>query len=385
MVAFLRDLIRIPSPTCGEGPVVDRVEQEMRSLGLGDIIRHPVGHIVARLGSGRGRTILFDAHLDTVGPGDLSLWDNDPYEGKVEKGFVYGRGASDNKGAMAAMLYGVKMLLEAGVRLRGTLYIAGSVMEEDAEGLAATFLCRDLKPDAVILGEATELNVYRGQRGRMEIAVQTYGRSCHGSAPERGVNAIYLMNRIIDGIQALAPSLPTDPFLGKATVAVTAMEARSGSLNVIPDVATIYIDRRLTPGESEDTAVGQVEAIARTVVGTRPTRVWVPEYTAASYTGYVCRQRKYFPAWALPEDHELVQIAADSVERALGRRPAIGRWLFSTNGVGTMGVLGIPTVGFGPGSEDDAHTTDDKISIADLVAAARGYAQLACDLVGKED
>lgn len=378
LITFLRDLIRIPSLPGQEGAVVTRIAEEMRRVGFDQVWTDRVGNVVGRIGQG-GKRLLMESHIDTVGVGDPASWDYDPFEGKLEDGYIYGRGASDDKQGIAAMVYGVKLLLDAGVRLDGTLYVAGIVQEEDCDGHAAGVLCEELRPDAVIIGEATEMNIYRGHRGRMELKITVYGRSCHASAPERGINAVYEMDRVLQGIQALASRLKDDPFLGRGTIAVTRIESTSGSLNVVPDSCTIYIDRRLTVGEDEESSVAELEDVLRQA-GVRG-EVSVLQYDAPSHTGYRCVQKKYFPTWVLPEDHPLVQAGVQAVTRVCGRKPQIGRWTFSTDGVATMGRLGIPTIGFAAGSEVDAHTTQDRVKVDDLAIAAEVYAQMAVQVL----
>ncbi|MFQ6059486.1 MAG: YgeY family selenium metabolism-linked hydrolase, partial [Anaerolineae bacterium] len=341
-----------------------------------------MGSVVGRIGAGEGKKLLYNAHLDTVGIGDPSAWPRDPYGAVIEGGILYGRGACDMKGALAAMVYGGKLLLDAGVILKGDLYVAGVVQEEGCEGLAMRVLVEEegIRPDFVVLGEATNLQVSRGQRGRMEMRVTVRGRACHASAPERGENAIYPLARIALEIEGLNEKLAFDPFLGKGSIAATVIESTSGGVNVIPDSCTLYLDRRLTAGESEARAVAEVrEIVARHAPDAEVT---VLDYEATSYAGYPCRAKQYFPSWVLAEDHPLVQAASRAVKEALGYEPLIGKWAFSTDGAYTMGVASIPTVGFGPGEECFAHTVEDQVRIEDVVKAARVYAQLAVELLG---
>lgn len=380
MAKFLRDIIAIPSPSTQEAEVVERIKTEMQSLGFYYIYTDEIGNIVTDFGDKNGKCLLFDAHIDTVGVGDLKSWPFDPYVGKVENGFIYGRGAGDNKGAMVAMLYGAKLLMDMEIKLAGMLHVTGIVQEEDCDGFAAGLLCQRLKPDAVILGEATDLQIYRGHRGRVEFTVTTRGKSCHASAPQRGENAIYKMLPIVQGIESLNKSLSGETPPGKGTIAITQIESTSGSLNVVPDSCTITIDRRLTTGEDENLAIAQVEQIAQQTGVEIESRVL--QYQTESHTGYKCEKKKYFPTWLLPEEHELVRIGKQSVKQSLGYQPSIDCWDFSTDGVATMGELSIPTIGFGPGHERDAHTINDRVKIDDMVKAAAGYAQLAVNFLG---
>ena len=256
MVSFLRDIVEIPSPSCEEKEVAERTKSEMERLEYDEVKIDSFGNVLGRIGNGE-KIILYDSHMDTVGIGDPEAWAHDPYKGRVEDGIVYGRGTGDNKGGLASMVYG-GALAKKMVALDGvTLYVVGSAQEESSDGLAyKTIITEDgLRPDVVVLGECTGLKIYRGQRGRMEITVTTRGKSSHASAPDRGENAIYKMMNIIKGIERLNPNLRDDDFLGKGTVAVTKMEVDTPSLNAIPDKAVIYIDRRLTVGETKESAM----------------------------------------------------------------------------------------------------------------------------------
>jgi putative selenium metabolism hydrolase len=383
LIAFLQDLVRTPSLSTQEGAVAARAMDELRRLGLTDGHIDRIGNVVTRLGSGRPPILLYNAHMDIVGVGDPAAWQRDPFGAVIEDGVLYGRGASDTKAALAAMTYGAGLLRDAGVQLNGTLVLAFVVQEEPCEGLAMRTLVEDegLRPDWVVLGEPSNLRVARGHRGRVEIEVSVRGRSVHGSAPERGVNAIYQAVRVITGLEKLAGRLGDDSFLGRGSLAVTEITSLSGSRNVVPDRCTLIVDRRLTLGETEQHALAEVEQVIA-VAGVEAF-ARITDYVATSYTGYPCHARNVFPAWTTPEDHPLVQAAARAVEVALGFRPAIGRWDFSTDGAYTAGGAGIPTVGFGPGDERYPHTVDDQVRLDDVVKAAQVYAQLAVELLGE--
>ncbi len=381
LLSFFQDIVRIPSPSTKEREVVERVAEEMKRVGFAEVFIDEVGNVVGRVGSRGGKRLLYDAHTDTVGIGDPSAWSRDPYGAEIEEGLLYGRGAADNKGALAAMIYGAKSLIDADLDLAGGLYVVGTVQEEDCEGYAIGFLCRRVKPEAVVLGEPTNLQISRGQRGRIMLVVTTSGRSCHASAPEQGANAIYAMNRVVAGVVALNSELAQHPFLGPGSVAVTRIEGEGASLNVVPDTCKAYLDRRLTWGEDEELALAQVREIIQEEGVEAQVETMV--YEARSHTGYPCRRKKYFPAWLLEEEHPLAQMGARTVKKALGYEPQIIGWRFSTDGVATKGERGIPTIGFGPGQEAQAHSPDEQIPVADVVKAARVYAQLALDFLGR--
>ena len=235
MVRFLRDLIAIPAESSQEGPVIQRIKREMEHTGFDEIRIDKMGNILGRIGSGK-RIIMMDSHTDTVGVGDLKEWKWDPYQGKVEDGYVYGRGACDQRCGMASMVYGAKLMRDLGLAGDYTLWCVGSVQEEDCDGLAWLYILREdgIKPDCVLITEPTNLQVYRGQRGRMEIEVHLRGRSCHASAPERGDNPIYKMTTLLREIERLNTRLRDDKFLGKGTITVTQIRSLSPSLCAVP-------------------------------------------------------------------------------------------------------------------------------------------------------
>lgn len=371
VVRFLRDIIAIPSASTKEKEVVHRIAAEMRAAGLEDVHFDPIGNVMGRVGRGLV-TILYDSHIDTVGVGDPAAWSFDPFAGKLEDGVIYGRGASDNKAAIAAMVHGARILKEIGAGDAFTLWVAGVVEEEACDGWAVgeTIRTGHVRPDFVVLGEATNLDIYRGHRGRCEIKIVTKGVSCHASAPERGVNALYRMQRIIAGIEELNGRLKNDPFLGKGTVAATYIECKTGSLNAVPDECTLYVDRRMTVGETAESSIAEIRALT----GAGDAAVELLRYSDPSWTGYRKDVPKDFPTWVLPEDHVLVQAGVEAAESVLGRRPAVGRWVFSTDGVSTMGRLGITTIGFGPGEERWAHSVQDQVPVEHLVHAMAFYA-----------
>lgn len=374
LIKFLRDLIGIPSLPRQEKNVIDRIGEEMTKIGLDDVFIDAVGNIIGKIGDG-GRKLLFESHVDTVGIGDIARWEYHPYIGKVEDGFIFGRGACDDKQGIASMIYGMKHLMQANKEVGGTIYVVGVVQEEDCNGGAVEHVCNHISPDAVILGEATNLGICRGQRGRTEMLVKVKGKSAHAATPHHGINAVYQACKIIEKIEKLNNSFPVQDFLGKATIAVTRMVADPDSTNTVPDICQFNIDRRLVLGETEEKCLSEINNILKeeNVEG----EVEILEYIANSYTGFTIQLKEFFPAWELPVKHDLVKVASLGLERVFGTKPRIGKWSFSTDGVITMGKLGIPTIGFAPGDEQDAHSLNDKVNIQDLCKAATGYAYIA--------
>ena len=373
MVRFLRDMIAIPSESCHEQEVVCRIQSEMHTAGFEEIRIDAMGNILGRIGSGK-RVIAMDAHVDTVGTGDPKSWKWDPYQGRFENNIIYGRGASDQEGGMAAMVYAGRIIKDLRLEADYTLWITGTVQEEDCDGLCWQHLLKEkiLAPEVVVITEPTNLEIHRGHRGRMEIGVTTKGISCHGSVPERGKNAVYMMTGIAAEIEKLNTRLRDDSFLGKGTVTVTYIECSTPSRCAVPDRAYIHVDRRLTRGETRESALAEVEdAVRRAGV---KAAVEVLRYKEPSYRGLVIETDKYYPTWVLDEEHPLCRAGVETCRQVLGRESKIGKWAFSTNGVATMGMMGVPTIGFGPGDEVYAHTIDDQVPVDHLVKAAAFYA-----------
>lgn len=384
MVRFLRDMVAIPSESTEEKAVIDRARVEMEKTGFDEIKIDGLGNILGRVGSGP-TVIALDAHLDTVGVGDKSTWTRDPYRGELKDGIIYGRGASDQEAGFAASVHGARIAKELGLLEGCQLWVTGTVMEEDCDGLCWQYILREkvLKPDVVVITEPTNLGVYRGHRGRMEMEVRTQGRSAHGSAPERGVNAVYRMAPIISDIERLNTDLAktADATLGKGSVTIADIRATSPSLCAVADSCTIHLDRRLTRGETLESAVRQIEALES--VRKAGATVTVLDYARPAYTGLTYPTKKYYPTWLLDEDHPAVVAAIRAAEQALGTKPRVGHWGFSTNGIATCGMFNVPTVGFGPANEIHAHSPDDQCPVAHLTAAARFYAAFPQAFLGR--
>jgi putative selenium metabolism hydrolase len=374
MTTFLGDLIARPSLSRREDAVVQRIAAEMTDLDFDEVTVDGFGSVIGRIGDGPVH-IVYDSHIDVVDVGDPSTWKIEPFSPVIKGRTLYGRGASDNKAATASMVHGAALIKELGVDASPfTIHVVGTVQEEDCDGLALEHILTNVLPDVklVVLGEATNLNVYRGHRGRAEFAVHTRGRAAHASAPERGINAIYKMAPILQQIEDLNERLSADPFLGKGTVVVSKVEAQTPSLNAVPDGCTIFLDRRLTIGESVESARGELESLPAVQQG--EAAIELLTYEGKSYTGMTLVTDKYFPTWVIPEDDPAVSAGVEATERALGRTPEVGRWVFSTNGIASAGKLGITTIGFGPSNEVWAHSPDDQCPIDDLPQAAAWYA-----------
>lgn len=375
MVRFLKDLIAIPSESGQEKGVIDRIAREMRKLRAFDEVRiDGLGSLIGRVGRGP-RVLAIDAHVDTVGVGDRKAWKHDPYKARVSRGVVYGRGAGDQEGAIPSMVYAAKIIRDLKLPTdEFSLYMTFTVMEEDCDGLCWQYLIREegLRPECAVITDSTNCRILRGQRGRMEIGVRTKGRSCHGSMPDKGDNAVYKIAKVINEIEKLNTRLKKDKFLGPGTVTVSYVDCKTPSMCAVPDAAFIHLDRRLTTGETKALAVRQVkDAVRRAGV---EARVEVLRYAKPAYTGRIYETENYFPTWVVPESSPPVQAAVDAYEQLFRTRPPVGRWTFSTNAVAIAGMFGIPCVGFGPAAEEVAHTVNDSVPIKHLETCAAFYA-----------
>jgi len=375
MVAFLRALIRNKGTSCHEEAKSRLIVAEMERLGYTTTRVDGLGSAIGTMGEGE-TLIAFDGHIDTVGVGNPENWTFDPFEGFEDDELVGGRGSSDQLGGVVAAVYGGRIAKDLGLLSdRYTYMVTGTVQEEDCDGLCWLHLIEvdGVRPAFVVSTESTDGGIYRGHRGRMEIRVDVTGVSCHGSAPERGDNAIYKMAEILLEIRDLNGRLPHDPFLGKGTVTTSEIFFTSPSRCAVADGCWISLDRRLTHGETWEGAIAQIVDLP--AVRRHGATVSLYDYRATAWTGKEYGQECYFPTWVVPEDSPEVQAAA-AAHRALFGEPRIDKWTFSTNGVAIAGRHGIPVVGVGPGREAQAHAADEVTWKDDLVRCAALYSVL---------
>ena len=363
----------IPGESCGEEGVIKRIEKEMKDLGFDKVVIDPMGNVLGYMGTGK-TLIAYDAHIDTVGLGELSNWKFDPYEGYENETEIGGRGTSDQLGGIVSATYGAKIMKDLGLLSdKYTVLVTGTVQEEDCDGLCWQYIINEdkVRPEFVVITEPTDGNIYRGQRGRMEIRVEVKGVSCHGSAPERGDNAIYKMADIVKEVQALNEKLHYDPFLGKGTLAVSQSFYNSPSRCAVADMAAISIDRRLTDGETWEMALEEIRSLPS--VQKYGAVVSMYKYDSPSWTNLVYPTECYFPTWVIPAEHPATLAMVESFKGMYGE-PVVDKWTFSTNGVSIMGRYGIPCIGFGPGKEAQAHAPNEITWKEDLVKCAAVYA-----------
>ncbi len=370
----LSKLIKIKSLSLGEKEVQQEVVRQMKEAGADDVFIDGLGNVIGSLGNG-DRILAIDGHVDTVDVGNMGNWDFDPFSGEVKDGFVHGRGTVDQEGGIASMITSLKILKELGFDRNLKIYFVSSVIEEDCDGLCWNYIIKEDKivPDFVIITEPTNLNIYRGHRGRMEIQISFNGISSHGSAPERGKNAIYMASRAALEIEKLNERLSSDEFLGKGSITISEMRTDSPSLCAVADFARLHIDRRLTWGETKESALAEL----RECMPDKDAIVEVPFYEEEAFTGNKYGMEKYYPTWKIPETDSVIKAGDEAFNSLYKKKPFIGKWTFSTNGVTINGIHGIPVIGFGPGNEVLAHAPNEKTPVEDLVVASAFYAAYA--------
>jgi len=377
LIDFARALVQRPSLSCQEREVANRVEEEMKALAFDEVELDEYGSVIGVIhGAEPGPTLLFDAHTDTVDVTGGVAWERDPFSGEVADGFLYGRGSADMKGALAAMIHAA-----AGVdrsRTKGRVVVSASPMEEVLEGVALEAVMRSFPPDFVVIGEATDLNLARGGRGRAEIHLETIGVPTHSSAPHLGRNAVLDMMKVIAGAEGI--ELADDPLMGPAILALTEISSAPFPANsVIPSICRATYDRRLIPGETEEDVLEPFHSLSRVHELNLHAIVGLGEYV--TFTGSPLSQKKFFPAWVFPEDDWFVVQALRGLT-GKGLSPDVGAYRFCTNAAYSAGVAGVPTVGFGPAKETDAHLVDERLRLEDLKAAAMGYSGIIEGVLG---
>ena len=422
MTRFLRELVRLPGESCGEKEKVERAAAEMRSLGFDKVEIDGMGNLLGYMGSGK-TLIAFDGHIDNVGVGNLANWNFDPLEGYENDEEIGGRGVSDQQGGIVSAVYGAKIMKDLELLSdKYTVLVTATVQEEDCDGLCWQYIINEsgIRPEFVVLNEPTDGGIYRGQRGRMEIRVDVKGVSCHGSAPERGDNAIYKMADILQDVRSLNengaddgvkvkglvkmldekynPEWKEARFLGRGTITASEIFFTSPSRCAVADSCSVSLDRRMTAGETWESCLDEIRALPAVKRYGDDVKVSMYEYNRPSYTGCVYPIECYFPTWVIPEDHRVTRAMEKAYKGLYGgerfgnaetddarrMRPLIDKWTFSTNGVAVMGRNGIPCIGFGPGAEAEADAPNEKTWKQDLVTSAAVFAALPTVYIGMD-
>lgn len=367
LVSFAQDLIRERSMSGEEHSVVQRIISEMTALGYDRVWVDESGSAIGLIeGALPGQTLLLDGHCDIV-DANAADWKFDPFSGVIDDGYLYGRGVTDMKGSLAAMIYAAANVDRS--QLAGKVAVSASVLEEVMEGVALKQIMDALKPDYVIIGESTNFTLNRAGRGRAEIVVETIGKSAHSSSPQAGLCAVHEMIRLMQAVEAMP--MPTDPIMGKAQFCLTDIVSEPfPGHSVVPNRCRVSYDRRLIPGESPESVLSSIQALPE--LKNIQYEIKVLDGEEKTYTDIVFKDLKFYPAWVFAEDHPLVKAAARGLQNC-GFQVKTGAFRFCTNGAYSAGIAGVPTIGFGPGTEPDAHTVNERLKVSDLERAADGF------------
>lgn len=380
LFSLIQKLVQIKSYSGEEKEIVEFIVEKMNEYGFDESYHDSFGNAIGRIGNGPVK-IMYDAHIDTVKVTETENWQHPPFAGVIENGKLYGRGAVDEKPAMAGFMIAGKIIKSIfGNDFPFTLYVVGSVLEEDADGYPLYHIIRNegIKPDFVLLGEPTDMKVYRGQRGRMELKITATGKSAHGAHNQKGINAIYKMMPVVADIEKLDKKLKPKPTLGKGSITVSNIVSKAPSMCSVSDFCQIHIDRRMTVGENRNSVVKELKEIIKKHKS--DAKISIPDVEGVSWKGTKYSQKAYFPTWVYDEKHPLVDAAMRTSKASTGKAKS-GVWSFSTNGVATAGQFGIPTIGFAPGKEELAHSSKEEIVLNDLLKAAKFYSLLPFELI----
>ena len=421
MTAFLRAIVANPGESSDEKAHVETIAAEMKKLDFDEVVIDPEGNVIGYMGTG-SRIIAYDAHIDTVGIGLKSNWEFDPYDGYENDTEIGCRGTSDQLGGIVSAVYGAIIMKDLDlIQDDVKIMVVGSVQEEDCDGLCWQYIIREdkVRPEFVVSTEPTDGGIYRGHRGRMEIRIDVKGVSCHGSAPERGDNAIYKMADILQDVRALNENDAADDteikglvkmldekynkdweaarFLGRGTVTCSQIFYTSPSRCAVADSCAVSLDRRMTAGETWESCLEEIRQLPACQKYKDDVVVSMYNYDRPSWTGCVYEIECYFPTWWIDESDPICQAMKEVHEGLYGsermgisetkperqERPLIDKWTFSTNGVAIMGRNGVKCIGFGPGAESQAHAPNEKTWKIDLVRCAAVYAGLPTAYVAK--
>lgn len=388
LIKLCQDIIKIQSYSGNEGNMVKCLEENMKDIGFDEVIVDKYGSIIGKIkGNLPGNKVLFDAHIDTVPVENIEDWKHDPFGAEICEDKIYGRGTSDMKGSLAAMIIAAEYFAKDNNRnFPGEIYIAGVVHEECFEGVAARNISELIKPDYVVIGEASELNLKIGQRGRAEIVVETFGVPAHSANPEKGINAVYSISKIINKLQEI--KYEEDEFLGKGILELTDIKSSPyPGASVVPSYCKATYDRRLLVGENKEGVLEPIVKLIEELKNESPNINYKVSYakgTEKCHTGGIIEGERFFPAWCYKEDEMFVQKTFKGL-CDIGLNPEITNYSFCTNGSHYAGEANIKTIGFGPSKENIAHTIDEYIEIEQLAGACEGYYKIMETLLGLEE
>ncbi|MBC7223905.1 MAG: M20/M25/M40 family metallo-hydrolase [Anaerolineae bacterium] len=377
VIDLCQRLVRTPSLPSHEGELAQLIQAEMERLGYDRAWRDEAGNVIGLMRGTAGPKVQFNTHMDHVDPGNPADWPFPPYEARLHEGYIWGRGASDIKGPMAAQIVALAALREAGIPLRADCYVA-CVVNEEQGGLGTRHLTQTLPCDYAVIGEASSNQLVRGHRGRAAVVARFRGRSVHASMPEKGVNPHYSAARFISALRDLP--MARDPDLGPSSVTPTLYLTDQTSFNVVPGEVVVHLDWRFVPGEDEEAILGKLRPVLRaSLVDGCQGEVDIPEETLATYTGYTETRPLIAYPMVTRADAPAVQAAQRALEEVLQRPLPPRFWRFTTDG-GHLARAGVTCIGFGPGDETVVHTVQERIATEELVEAVAGYMALALAL-----
>lgn len=385
VIEVCQKLVQAKSYSGEEDKAVEAVKQIMGEFDFDEIIEDKYGNICGIIqGKEAGPTQLYDAHVDTVVVPDKSKWHYDPFGGELVDGRIYGRGTSDMKGALAAMLVAARDFAKATNRMfKGRICVTGVVHEECFEGVAAREISKNIKPDYVIIGEASSLNLKHGQRGRAEIVIETFGKPAHSANPEHGVNAVYHMSEVINHVNKIKPEV--DPVLGKGILVLTdIISSPYPGASVVPEYCKTTWDRRLLVGETKESVLTPIRELIKegtSDIKNLNVKVSLAKEQVLCYTGETIGDERFFPGWYYEPTEDFVANVHEALLGA-GFKSALTHYDFCTNGSHYAGEAHCKTIGFGPSEEFLAHTIDEYIEVEQLEEATRGYG-IIMEVLGK--
>lgn len=373
---FAQELVRIKSTSGNEETIIRFIASKMKALGYDEVVIDGFGNVVGRVGSGE-KAVMFDSHVDTVEVKDAELWKVPPFSGEIIDGWLWGRGSVDMKSGAAASIYAAAVAKSQGLLEGKRVYVSCTIFEEDCDGENLKHMFKELqfRPDFFVTCEPSGNIITTGHKGKAQIVIKTQGVSAHGSAPEKGVNAIYEMAEIINRVEKTNLELMTKA-APKGTLVMSRISSTGASLNAVPSECEVYLDRRMVVGETEETIKKEIEKIikgknATWEIGTLHRKTW---------TGMDITYEPFHLAWEIPLDHKLTKAFIDSYKEVFGTEPGkYDFWDFSTNAVATVS-MGIPTIGFGPGEYKLAHMTNERCEISQIIDACSIYTNVISKL-----
>ncbi len=383
LICLCQEFVRIPSTSGKEEKIARSITTTARALGYDHVSVDNYGNVLMRVRfSEGGPRLLFHVQMDHVEPGDSADWAFYPYSAEIRRKKIHGSGSMDQKGSLAAMILAGAFLKEErkGFNLKGELIVAAAVQQEHFDSLAARSIAIAVKPDAVVIGDATNMNIIRGQPGSIRIVLEIKGRMAHVLSPKHGINAAEKMISVLDTIsKKYIP--PYDPFLGEGTLVLTGLLTDANIPGkIIPDKCTSTLVKRTLLGETCQSSLEVIKSLVLPL--SKKDRglfltVSVATTEGRCYTGATLATEQFVPAWATSPDHPFISSTQLCLKKAGFEVPLSKTAGFGTSGAQYGGEQGLPTLLFGPGQPEKAHRIDEFLEIEQLLKACQVYFALA--------